>query len=211
MLKVARLYLRVSTKEQDLERQKKIIEHAKKAGYYIANVYSEKASGARADRPELLRMINDLQNGDVVIAEKIDRLTRLPLEEAISLIESIKSKGAKLCIPDIIDLSDISSEATGVTKIVIDSMQELLLKISLQIARDDYEERRRRQKEGIAIAKANNKFKGRKANNKLHKMIIELRSSGKSINNTAELLNCSTSTVKNIWSKYKKENNQIER
>ena len=43
---------------------------------YIAGVYREKASGARADRPELLRMIADLQPGEVVVAEKIDRISR---------------------------------------------------------------------------------------------------------------------------------------
>lgn len=203
MLKVARVYLRVSTKEQELERQERIIEEAKKTGYYIANVYREKASGARADRPELQRMISELQDGDVVIAEKIDRISRLPLEEAMILVNTIKSKGAKLSIPGIFDLSDISAEATGVASIVLDAMQELLLKISLQVARDDYEERRQRQKEGISIAKANNKFKGRKANKQLHRMIVEFRSSGKSINKTAELLNCSVATVKNVWAKYK--------
>lgn len=203
-MKVARIYLRVSTKEQELERQERIIAEAKKEGYYIANVYKEKASGARADRPELQRMISDLQDGDVIIAEKIDRVSRLPLDEALSLINSIKSKGAKLCIPDILDLSELSSEATGVTKIVIDSMQDLLLKISLQVARDDYEIRRQRQKEGIAIARANGKYKGRRANKQLHKLIIECRSADKSINKTADLLNCSPSTVKKVWSAYKK-------
>ncbi|MFQ0972225.1 recombinase family protein [Gilliamella sp. BG6] len=204
-MKVARIYLRVSTKEQELERQEKIIDDTKKQNYYIANVYREKASGAITNRPELRRMIADLQNGDVVIAEKIDRLTRLPLDEAISLINSIKSKGAKLCIPDILDLSELSSEASGVTKIVIDSMQDLLLKISLQVARDDYETRKQRQKDGIAIAKAKGKFKGRKANLQLHRLIIECRLDGKSINKTAKLLNCSPATVKKVWSNYKKE------
>ena len=70
--KVARLYLRVSTDEQDLQRQERIEEEARRAGYYVAGVYREKASGARADRPELLRMIDDLQPGEVVVAEKID-------------------------------------------------------------------------------------------------------------------------------------------
>ncbi|MCH1990983.1 recombinase family protein, partial [Achromobacter xylosoxidans] len=75
---VARLYMRVSTEEQDLERQEAIIAAAKAAGFYLAGIYREKASGARVDRPELLRMINDLQPGEAVIAEKIDRLSRLP-------------------------------------------------------------------------------------------------------------------------------------
>ena len=70
----ARIYLRVSTDKQDLARQDSIIEDAKRAGFYVAGVYREKASGARADRPELLRLISDLQRGDVVVAEKIDRI-----------------------------------------------------------------------------------------------------------------------------------------
>lgn len=60
-IKAARVYLRVSTDEQDLTRQSQIEQSARAAGYYIAGVYREKASGARADRPELLRMIADLQ------------------------------------------------------------------------------------------------------------------------------------------------------
>lgn len=44
-MKVARLYLRVSTEEQDLTRQAGIEESTRAAGYYIAGVYREKASG----------------------------------------------------------------------------------------------------------------------------------------------------------------------
>ena len=50
-MKVARIYLRVSTEEQDLTRQSGIEETARAAGYYVAGVYREKASGARAARP----------------------------------------------------------------------------------------------------------------------------------------------------------------
>ncbi len=81
-MKVARIYLRVSTDEQDLSRQAEIEHSTRGAGYYVAGVYREKASGARADRPELLRMIVDLRPGEVVVAEKIDRISRLPLAEA---------------------------------------------------------------------------------------------------------------------------------
>ncbi|WP_272938859.1 recombinase family protein [Pseudomonas amygdali] len=66
-LNVARVYLRVSTEDQDLQRQEAIIGNARASGYYVAAVYREKASGARSDRPELLRMIEDLQPGEVVI------------------------------------------------------------------------------------------------------------------------------------------------
>jgi len=75
-LKVARIYLRVSTAEQDLARQAEVESSTRAAGYYIAGVYREKASGARADRPELLRMIGDLQPGEVVVAERIDHTLR---------------------------------------------------------------------------------------------------------------------------------------
>lgn len=54
-MKVARLYLRVSTDEQEFARQAEIEQSARSSGYYIAGVYREKASGARADRPELLK------------------------------------------------------------------------------------------------------------------------------------------------------------
>ncbi|RWO15658.1 MAG: resolvase, partial [Mesorhizobium sp.] len=106
-LRVARIYLRVSTEEQDLARQEAMVGQAKAAGYYIAGVYREKASGARADRPELLRLISDLQPDEVVIAEKIDRISRLPLPEAEKLVATIRAKGARLAVPGIVDLSDI--------------------------------------------------------------------------------------------------------
>lgn len=108
-------------------------------GFYIAGIYREKASCARADSPELLRMIADLQPGDVVIAEKIDRISRLPLPDAEKLIASIRGKGARLAIPGIVDLSEVVAENDGVSRIVLESVQELLLKLALQTVRDDYE------------------------------------------------------------------------
>lgn len=47
-LKIARIYLRVSTLQQNLERQRKIIDEAKENGFYIAGIYEEKASGVNA-------------------------------------------------------------------------------------------------------------------------------------------------------------------
>lgn len=202
--KVARVYLRVSTESQDLERQEQIIEGAKSAGYYVAGVYREKASGARSDRPELLRMIDDLQPGEVVIAEKIDRISRLPLPEAEKLIDSIRVKGAMLSVPGIVDLTELVSGASGVTKVVLESVQELLLKLALQMARDDYEDRREKQKQGIELAKKKGKYQGRKANHKQHEIIISLRPNH-TIEETARFAGCSTSQVKRIWAEHKKQ------
>src|SRR3546814_16455722 len=81
------------------------------------------ASGARADRPELLRMIADLQPGEVVIAEKIDRISRLPLAEAEQLVETIRERGARLAIPGVVDLSDLAADAEGIARIVLESVQ----------------------------------------------------------------------------------------
>ena len=196
-MKVARVYLRVSTDEQDLTRQNSIIETARSAGFYIAGTYKEKASGARADRPELLRLIEDLQPGEIVIAEKLDRISRLPLDEAIKLFNSIKEKGARVSVPGLIDLSELADGAEGIQKIVIDSVQELIMKIALQTARDEYETRRERQKQGIALAKENGKYIGRIPDKKLHARIKELRKTN-SIAQTAELAGCSVSLVKKI-------------
>jgi DNA invertase Pin-like site-specific DNA recombinase len=202
-MKVARIYLRVSTEEQDLTRQADIERQTKAAGYYVAGVYREKASGARTDRPELLRMIADLQPGDVVVAEKIDRISRLPLEEAEKLVQSIRAKGATLAIPGIVDLSEVSAGAEGIARIVLDSVQDMLLKLALQIARDDYEVRRERQSQGVELAKAAGKYKGRKPNDTLNECIVGLRKGGNSIRKTAELAGCSESQVKRIWGAYK--------
>ena len=201
-MNVARLYLRVSTDEQDLARQASVEANAREAGYYIAGIYREKASGARVDRPELLRMIADLQSGEVVIAEKMDRLSRLPLPEAEQLIAAIRAKGARLAIPGLVDLSDMAQAADGIAKIVLESTQEMLLKLALQMARDDYETRRDRQQQGIALAKAAGKYAGRKPDLVMQQRIVALRKAGYSIRATAEMAGCSQSQVKRIWAKW---------
>jgi DNA invertase Pin-like site-specific DNA recombinase len=201
-MNVARLYLRVSTDEQDLARQASVEANARQAGYYIAGIYREKASGARIDRPELLRMIADLQQGEVVIAEKMDRLSRLPLPEAEQLIAAIRAKGARLAIPGLVDLSDMARAADGIAKIVLESTQEMLLKLALQMARDDYETRRDRQQQGIALAKAAGKYAGRKPDLVMQQRIIALRKAGYSIRATAEMAGCSQSQVKRIWASW---------
>ena len=201
-MKIARIYLRVSTDQQDLARQADIENSSRAAGYYIAGVYREKASGARADRPELLRMISDLQVGEVVIAEKMDRISRLPLAEAEQLVNSIRAKGARLAVPGLVDLSAFTAEADGVAKIVLESMQELLLKLALQMAREDYETRRERQSQGVMLAKTAGKYVGRKPDLSTHDRIIALRKAHQTIKRTAELAGCSVSQVKRIWGVY---------
>lgn len=192
----ARIYMRVSTNQQDLTRQEELIEQVKSAGGYIAGIYREKASGATRNRPELQRMIADLQVGDVIVAEKIDRISRLPLPEAELLVNEIKEKGAKLLIPDVIDFSDIiSATEDSVSKIVLQAMQDLLLKLALQIARDDYLVRRKRMLEGIKIAKEKNLYKGRRSDKKLKQEILKLLDKGVAKTFIAQTLKCSRTTI----------------
>lgn len=198
-MKLARIYFRVSTDEQDLARQADIERSARASGYHIAGVYREKASGARADRPELLRMIADLEPGEVVIAETMDRISRLPLAEAEQLVASIRAKGARLAVPGLVDLSELATDANGVAKIVLDAVQELLLRLALQMARDDYETRRERQRQGVRLARAAGKYVGRKADVAAHQRIVALRLAGRSIRQTAALTGGSQAQVKRIW------------
>lgn len=82
-------YARVSKgKEQDTAAQ---LEALKKAGCEI--IFEESASGARWDRPELKRMIDQLRAGDTVIVWKLDRLTR-SLMDMLTLIEKFEAKEA---------------------------------------------------------------------------------------------------------------------
>ena len=171
-MKIARVYIRVSTDGQDLTRQHTLIEKAKKQGYY-----------------------------DVVIAENIDRISRLPLPEAEKLIERIKTEGAILAIPGILDLSQINID-NEVSKIVLEAVQSILLKVALYYAREDYETRRKRQSEGIARAKSMGKYKGRKPDYNLHRQVFALRKSGMSIDETAKTVGCGQAQVSRIMKQY---------
>ena len=76
-------YARVSTQDQDLSGQ---LEALKAAG--ATTVFREKISGARADRPQLAKLMASLKAGDVVLVTKLDRLGR-STRELLDLIERI--------------------------------------------------------------------------------------------------------------------------
>ncbi len=75
----------------------------------------------------------------------------------------------------------------------------MLLKLALQMARDDYDDRRERQRQGVELARKAGKYKGRQADLKMHDRIVALRTAGHSISKTANLAGCSESQVKRIW------------
>jgi DNA invertase Pin-like site-specific DNA recombinase len=81
-------YARVSTQDQDLSAQ---LETLKTAG--ACTIFREKVSGARADRPQLAKLMATLKAGDVIVVTKLDRLGR-STRELLDLIERISKAGA---------------------------------------------------------------------------------------------------------------------
>lgn len=83
-------YARVSTKEQNLSLQMDALE---KEG--CKKIFEEKISGAKADRPELRKMIEQVREGDIIVTWKLDRLGR-SIRDLINLVNEIQEKGAGL-------------------------------------------------------------------------------------------------------------------
>lgn len=208
---IARIYQRVSTKGQELERQDALRASAEAKGYMVVATYSEKESGTSEKRPELLRMMADLNKGDIIIAEHLDRITRLPLDKAEALMKQIKDKGALVSVPGLIELPKV--EEVGIASIVMETMQEMLVKLALYQCRQDWETRRERQRQGIAIKKEADQgkpleqrtYKGRKADTVTNAKIVELRDLGFTIATIASKLCVSESQVKLILKRHKEQ------
>lgn len=143
-----RYYVRVSTMEQKIDRQ--LVTYQKADFQYI-----DKMSGRSKERPELQRLLDDLQAGDVVVVKSLDRLSR-STKDMLELVEVIKQKGAFL---KILDMNVDTATPMG----------EFFLTIIAAIAQLERQTIRERTLEGVAIAKAAGKYKGRK------KGSIELR------------------------------------
>ncbi|WP_178097202.1 recombinase family protein, partial [Pseudomonas sp. Kh14] len=83
-----------STTEQDAERAKSELHNfAKQHNVRIASVYTEHLSGAKLERAELARLIEDSHRGDVLLIEKVDRLSRLPYEQWKELKQKLVTAG----------------------------------------------------------------------------------------------------------------------
>ncbi|BDU86340.1 recombinase family protein [Clostridium perfringens] len=85
-------YARVSTEEQNLDRQ---IDMLVKYGVDKRNIYKEKITGTKADREQLNNMLNDLQENDIVVIADLTRVSR-STKDLLSIVDKIKSKGASI-------------------------------------------------------------------------------------------------------------------
>src|SRR5262245_23581938 len=83
-------YARVSTDAQETHLQRDALARAK-----CARVYEEKASGAKAERPELMKLLDHARKGDVVVVWKLDRLAR-SLRQLIDTARLLNERGVEL-------------------------------------------------------------------------------------------------------------------
>lgn len=192
-------YLRASTVEQDALRAKnRLKEFASHHGHRIAGWYVENASGASLERPELNRMLSDMESGDVILIEQVDRLSRLSDTDWETLKRRTHEKELSVISLDLptshIALTQAASD--DFTRSMLRAVNGMMLDMLAAIARKDYEDRRRRQREGVDKARQEGKYAGRQPDVGKHELIKTLRlQNGKSINETARLVGVSRMTV----------------
>lgn len=135
-------YIRVSTDEQNTGRQEAALQGCDK-------LFVEKVSGKdTAHRKQLAAMMNYVREGDTVKVESYSRFAR-STKDLLNLIEALEKKGVHfISLKEQIDTSTLQGR--------------LMLTIFAGLAQFEREQMLQRQKEGIALAKAKGKYKGRK-------------------------------------------------
>lgn len=137
-------YIRVSTVEQNTDRQEKAIsEH-----YKIDKAFIEKVSGKDTKRPELQAMLEYVRQGDRVVISELSRLAR-NLKDLLNIMNTLEEKDVKL-----ISLKENIDTSTPTGRLMVNMIGAIN-----EFERDIIKER---QAEGIAIAKEKGRYKGRK-------------------------------------------------
>ena len=136
-------YIRISTNDQNTARQEVMM---KELG--VEQVFIDRMSGKNTDRPELKRMMNFVREGDVVIVESISRFAR-NTKDLLELVDQLTEKQVEFISKK--EAIDTTTPTGKFMLTVFGAVAELEREYILQ-----------RQKEGIAIAKQNGVYKGRK-------------------------------------------------
>lgn len=136
-------YVRVSTEEQNTARQEVLMRELD-----VEEVYIDRMSGKNLNRPSLQRMLEFVRKGDVVVVESFSRFAR-NTRDLLELTEILTSKGVEF-------VSQKESVDTSTPQ------GKFMLTIFGAVAELERESIRQRQAEGIAIAKQNGAYKGRK-------------------------------------------------
>ena len=145
-------YVRVSTADQNEARQIKAMQEDG-----VEKIYMDKQSGKDFNRPEYKKMISELKKGDVLVLHSIDRLGR-NYEEILEQWRIItKEIKADVIVQDMPLLNTTISRDLDGTFIA-----DLVLQILSYVSAKERENIKRRQREGIAIAKAKGVYRGGK-------------------------------------------------
>lgn len=136
-------YIRVSTQEQNTVRQEALM-----ASLGVDEVYIDRMSGKSTQRPELQKMMEYVRHGDTVIVESISRFAR-NTRDLLELVERLTAKGVEFVSKK--ESIDTTTPSGKFMLTIFGAVAELEREYILQ-----------RQSEGIAIAKAQGKYKGRK-------------------------------------------------
>lgn len=141
-------YARVSSKEQHLDRQLAALKDVDK-------LFADKLSGANTKRPELQKMLAYIREGDIVLVTELDRLGRNN-QDLTKIMNTIQNKGATL---DVLNLPSM-------TGIADPNLRQLMTNLIIELYKYQAESERKRiierQQQGIALAKQQGKYHGRK-------------------------------------------------
>lgn len=140
-------YARVSTREQNLDRQLSALRGFGIEGH---NIFSDKASGRDFDRPAWQSLMGRLVEGDVLVVKSIDRLGRNYEEILDEWRQITKERRAAIVVLDM-PILDTRREADGITSVLIG---DIVLQLLSYVAQVERENTHQRQAEGIAAARA---------------------------------------------------------
>lgn len=148
-------YVRVSTANQNEQRQiKKMIE----LGVDKKHIYIDKASGKNLDRAAYRALLSKLKAGDSIIFDSLDRLGRNYFDIVNEWQRLTREKGVHLkCL----DLEFFDSKKFSEMGAIGVCVEDMLLSLLAYVAQTEREKIRARQEEGIALAKAAGKYRGR--------------------------------------------------
>ena len=194
-----RAYLRASTAEQDAHRARARLDaFADEHGFPIAARYVENESGVKLVRPELFRLLADCQPGDVLLTEQVDRLSRLSEPDWRQLRAEIEAKQVRIVALDLPTSWGLAASSDDSTGRMFAAVNAMMLDVLAAVARKDYEDRRRRQAEGTAKAKAAGMYKGRRENTARNEGIAAMLRAGSSWQVIQEAMGCSRGTIAKV-------------
>jgi DNA invertase Pin-like site-specific DNA recombinase len=147
---------------EDASRAREQVEaFAAERGLSIVGWFVENESGAKLARPELFRLIADSRPGDVLLVEQVDRLSRLTDSDWRKLRAELDAKQVRVVALDLPTSWQMASTGDEFTRRMFAAINAMLLDMLAAVARKDYEDRRRRQAQGIERAKADKLYSGR--------------------------------------------------